>query len=208
VLDQFNQSYLFHVLGGATGSGKTELLTMLASRGAQTIDLEGIANHKGSAFGGLGQLPQPSTEHFENLLALGLASQEKEKPIWIENESRLIGTCFLPEAFWQQLQSAPIYQLEVNKDTRIDRLAKEYGHFPMEVLAEKTEILRKKLGGQHANKAIELLSVGDIHGWLDVLLVYYDKTYAYGGEKNASRIRSISHDWNDIEPSIKKLLES
>lgn len=207
VQQQFQEPYRIKILGGATGSGKTELLHKMKVKGAQIIDLEGIANHKGSAFGALGQPEQPSTEHFENQLALALASQDKNKSIWFENESRLIGTCFMPEALWKQLMVAPIFQMNVDTEVRVSRLVQEYGSFDKAILAEKTEILRKKLGGQHANRAIELLHEGNMSGWIQILLVYYDKTYGFGSEKNASRITSMLLDWNNPEVTIDKLIE-
>lgn len=207
VLSVFQVPYKLQIIGGATGSGKTEILHKLKARGEQIIDLEGIAHHKGSAFGSLGQKTQPSTESFENTLALQLASFDATKTIWIENESRLIGNCYIPEAFWEQMQIAPILQVSVPLSVRIERLLIEYGHFEPSLLAERTEILRKKLGGQHANFAIEMLNQGKMHEWMETLLVYYDKTYTYGSEKNAHRIESFPFSWENPELSINELIK-
>jgi tRNA 2-selenouridine synthase len=207
VLDQFEIKYPLLIVGGATGSGKTEMLHRLAEKGEQIIDLEGLAHHKGSAFGSLGQLPQPCTETFENELAMQLFACQKDQTIWIENESRLIGTCFLPEPFWNQMQQAPILRVEVPQSVRASRLLIEYGHFERDLLIEKTEILRKKLGGQHANYAVEMLKEGNMMAWMETVLVYYDKTYGYSSEKNAYRSETIEFDWNKAEIEIKKLIE-
>ena len=207
VLSQFDKTYKIQILGGATGSGKTEILHLLKEKGEQIIDLEGIAHHKGSAFGSLGQAPQPSTESFENQLAMALFGFDNNKMIWIENESRLIGNCYIPEAFWNQMQDAPICQLQVSLDTRVERLLKEYGYFDKALLAERTEILRKKLGGQHANFAIEMLSEGNMEAWMETLLVYYDKTYQYSSDKNAARSFTFTFHWENAESGIEQLLK-
>jgi tRNA 2-selenouridine synthase len=207
IQSRFTQPYTFKIIGGETGSGKTEILKLLQDRGEQIIDLEGLAKHKGSAFGSLGQDPQPSNEDFENSLGLALDKLNRERTIWIENESRLIGTCYIPEGIWQQLQMSTILQIDVSKDVRISRLVKEYAHFEVNILIEKTEILRKKLGGQHLQFAIEKLNDGDFHAWVDTLLVYYDKTYQYSSEKNIDRSRRLSFDWINIEESVQKIIE-
>ncbi len=207
VLSQLELPYKIQILGGATGSGKTEILHLLAQNGMQILDLEGIAHHKGSAFGGLGQEPQPSTESFENAIALTLYNFNRDRIIWVENESRLIGTCFLPETFWQNMQSAPILEVSVPLSIRVERLLKEYGHFDITLLADKTEILRKKLGGQHATFALEMLQVGNIQAWMETVLVYYDKTYGYSSVKNANRISRIDFDWSHINLSIDNLIK-
>jgi tRNA 2-selenouridine synthase len=204
---QFEKPLNLKVIGGSTGSGKTEILHLLQKKGEQIIDLEGLALHKGSAFGGLGFPPQPSTESFENSIGLIIFGFDLSKKIFVENESRLTGHCFLPLGFWNQMQSAPIIEVEVDKETRIKRLVKEYAHFDIELLKEKTNILRKKLGGQHANEAIEHLESKRFELWIDKLLVYYDKTYGYSVEKNTARLKTIEFNWRLVDESIDKITQ-
>jgi tRNA 2-selenouridine synthase len=206
VLSSFEKKYKLRILGGATGSGKTEILLNMKEKGVQVIDLEGLANHKGSAFGGLGQKPQPSTEAFENSLALELQIFDSQRVIWLENESHLIGTCYIPNPFWDQMTEAPILKLNIDTNTRVERLLKEYGHFEKSLLIEKTNILKRKLGGQHAQFAIESLEQDRRKDWLETVLVYYDKTYGYGIEKNQHRSTELPFDWNNSEQGISNII--
>lgn len=193
--EQFARPFKYVVLSGATGSGKTEILHLMSERGVQIIDLEGIANHKGSAFGGLGKSEQPSTEAFENQLAEKLGELNIEKPVVFENESRLIGSCFLPQAIWDGLQTGPIIQLNVSLERRLERLSNEYGGFSSDLLIEKIQAISKKLGGQHAKSAVEMVMSGDTKGWINTVLNYYDKTYSYSADKNKERSKLLDFEW-------------
>lgn len=202
VQSAFNAPYKFLILGGSTGSGKTEILTKLATKQYQVLDLEQIANHKGSAFGGLGNPPQPSTEMFENLIYETIGKFDLGMPILVENESRLIGNCYIPDSLWENFNKSNILVIEVDKNTRIKRLVHEYSHFEISTLIEKTSQLRKRLGGQHLNEAITALENKDFEHWIDKLLVYYDKTYDYSLENNKERIKSIPFNWANIENDL------
>lgn len=175
-----SQDFNLLILGGATGCGKTELLHLLRERGEQVIDLEGLAKHKGSAFGGLGQDPQPTYEQFENLLANELMQLDQSRRIWLENESRLIGSVKIPDVLFENIRKAPVLEISIPFEKRIDRLAQEYGHFDPEILAENTTKLTKRLGHQRMADAVQKVRSGDIRGWIADILTYYDKTYAYG----------------------------
>lgn len=175
------------VLGGMTGSGKTEILGHLSALGETVIDLEKIAHHKGSAFGGLGQLPQPSNEHFENMLALEWAkipnvpvSGHQRSFAWLENESRTIGHNQLPNAVYEQIRLAPVVEIKVSSEMRLERILSEYGRFPVDQLAEMTRKLKKRLGGQHLKESLEYLVNSDLKNWAGKMLGYYDKAYSYG----------------------------
>jgi len=203
---QFERQLSVKILGGKTGSGKTEILYLLKERGIQIIDLEGFASHKGSAFGGLGLPPQPSTEMFENNLALRLSEINENEPLVIENESQLIGKCCLPIKLWSQMQNAPIIEITVDSLTRVNRLIDEYAHFDQDQLIEKTLVLQKKLGGQHAQEAVKYLQEGNFAKWIEKLLVYYDKTYQYSVEKNIHRTSHVDFLWEDKNNSINTII--
>jgi tRNA 2-selenouridine synthase len=171
------------ILSGPTGSGKTEVLQHLREMGQQVIDLEGLANHKGSAFGALGQNTQPSTEMFENFLFEQLYSCDPNKPIWIEDESISIGTVFIPNSFFLQMSTAPTIVLNVPLSVRVDRLVSDYGAFTSAELIGCINKLSKRLGLENVRAAVEGVATGNLFKSVDITLKYYDKAYGYGLEK-------------------------
>jgi len=180
VLHFLQSPFPFLVLAGPTGSGKTEILKRLRNAGEQVIDLEGLANHKGSSFGSLGELPQPSIEFFENQLSHQLACMDLTKTIWIENESRKIGIIVLNEVFWEGMQSAPFVQLNPSLNLRVQQLVNDYGKFSKEDLSSALMRIGKKLGPQHLKGALEDLENNKLDAVAEKALVYYDKTYQFG----------------------------
>ena len=194
-LDVFNRPYQFIVIGGYTGSGKSEILRTLSNIGEQVIDLEKLASHKGSAFGGLMMPPQPSTEQFQNDLFEEALKLNTMKRIWIEDESLAVGKIFLPHDLWMQLSAGPVVELAVSKEVRIERLVREYGGAePAEFLDAMTRI-QKKLGGQNYKEAKEKYLNGDLRTAIDLLLAYYDKAYTFALAKKKDRIK-LHASWN------------
>ncbi|PCH67345.1 MAG: tRNA 2-selenouridine(34) synthase MnmH [Bacteroidetes bacterium] len=179
-LHQFNIQPPLIILGGATGTGKTELLHTLKKKGEQVIDLEDLANHKGSAYGGIKMKTQPTNEQFENELALKLNYLTNDKPIWIENESRLIGKIKIPDQLYEYMRTAKVIDVELPLQLRVKRIAKEYAALPKAELIKATSKLEKRLGNRNMNLAIEHLNNDEHDNWIEIMLVYYDKMYAYG----------------------------
>lgn len=210
-LKQFEKEYHFHLLGGYTGSGKTELLAQLKQEGRHTVDLEALASHKGSAFGHLGQEPQPSQEMFENILAFrlsGILAGSADAIIWLEDESRHIGKCGIPPHIWQQMRNSPVYFLEIPQSVRLQFIVKGYGGFPLESLEAGIWRIQKRLGGLATRQAIEFLQQGNIENCFKILLDYYDKLYKhslYKRENEAALLHSIHCD--DIKPGNTALLK-
>lgn len=165
------------VLGGRTGSGKTEVLRLMAGRGIQVLDLEGMARHRGSAFGALNGVVQPSCEHFSNRLALALAQCDLSMPVWVEDESENIGSANQPEAFYRLLRSSPLAVLEVPRPLRLKRVLEEYGNQPKEEMEQALDRIKKRLGGLEHKRAHEFLDKGDLPSLAGILLDYYDKAY-------------------------------
>lgn len=166
-------------LGGMTGTGKTAILQELAHHGEQILDLEHWAHHRGSSYGALGLPAQPSTEQFENLLALAWADLKPDHPVWIEAESRMVGTCRIPDELFGPMRQAPIVQIERSQAERLQILLAVYGEADREALITATERIARRLGGQHAQVAVEAIRVGDLATAIEIVLTYYDKTYVY-----------------------------
>lgn len=175
------------VLSGRTGTGKTRLLKRLESKGEQILDLEGIANHKGSSFGAIGQDPQPTVEQFENLLAEAMMKLDSDRPAWIENESRKIGRLILPDQFYRQMLQAPLIDIQRTDAERVQLIAEEYGLLPKDELIQAVLRLKKKLGGLRTSQAIEAIVDGNHEDWIANLLIYYDKAYDFDLEKHESK---------------------
>ncbi len=184
VLLQFEKKYWLHIVGGFTGSGKTEVLQCLQQKGQHVIDLEKLAGHKGSAFGNLGLPRQASQEMFENKLASALyktaalqSSEEMQRPIWLEDESQRIGEVNIPVAFYKQMRDKPLYFLNIPFEERLDYIVEHYGKFEKEKLVNTIIRIRKRLGGLETKTAIAHLIEDDIKESFRVLLTYYDKFY-------------------------------
>ena len=173
------------VVGGMTGSGKTELLQALREREEQVVDLEGLARHRGSAYGGVGQPPQPTQQQFENDLALVLDRLDSGRRVWIEDESRMVGRCQLPPSLWEQMRTAPVAVVERGLEERVRRLAEEYGRLDPEALAGCTLRIQRRLGGDRAQEAVRLIGEGNMLPAVRLALSYYDKTYGYGLSKRS-----------------------
>ena len=191
VLEQFTISYSLKVVGGYTGSGKTEILHALQEKNYSVIDLEGLAHHKGSAFGAIGQLPQPSQEMFENILATKLWEVNKNnKPIWIEDESQRIGTVLIPTPLFHLMRNSTCYFMTIPFEQRLAFIVEGYGKFDAQSLIEATERIQKRLGGLETKSAVAHIMQGELKEAFSILLKYYDKWY----EKNAK---------NEVLPKIE-----
>ena len=192
---QFKKKYTFTILGGYTGSGKTLIIQELKQYGKSVIDLEGLANHKGSAFGALGENPQPSQEMFENLLAKKLfainktiafdesGSQtlaDKQNTTYLEDESQRIGLLNLPTDLWNTMRNSSITFIEIPFEERLNYLTNEYGKFDKEKLVNAIIRIQKRLGGLETKTAINYLLENNHKECFRVLLKYYDKCYNKG----------------------------
>jgi tRNA 2-selenouridine synthase len=210
VQKSFGTPFQLLVLGGETGSGKTEILHQLQALGEQVVDLEALAHHKGSAFGALGQEAQPSVEEFENVFFNELRKKDPSKRIWVEDESKSIGRVFIPVAFWNQMKQASLLKLEIPKSIRVQRLLKEYGHFGKAELEGSILRIQKRLGGLATRECMEALERGDLETVTEITLGYYDKAYnhPHADRANPNSIRTLKIEFNDPEAAARKILEA
>lgn len=197
------------ILGGMTGSSKTHILRYVRQMGRQIIDLEDLASHKGSAFGALGQPPQPSTEQFANNLFSLWSKLDPVEPVWLEDESRNIGTVFLPESFYSNMQKAKTIVLLMDINTRMPRLMEEYSKYPADELKASVIKISRRLGGDNTRDALEAIDMGDISKAIEISLVYYDKTYQYSiKKKNKADVVYVETDTDDVSINAMKVLEA
>ena len=193
VLQQVALPYNFTIIGGFTGSGKTEVLHQLKKEDKIIIDLEALANHKGSAFGNMGT--QPSQEMFENVLSKSLydisctkndenltsTNYQPQTPcIYIEDESQRIGNLQIPSNIWLQMRKSTILFLEIPFEERLDFITAEYGKLNKETLVNAIIRIQKRLGGLETKNAINHLLENNTKESFRILLTYYDKWYLKG----------------------------
>lgn len=180
VLKQFEKEYPISIIGGYTGSGKTETLHRLHKMKEAVLDLEGIACHKGSAFGNLGQPAQPKQEMFENLLATRLYELmvlQQAEHIWTEDESQRIGEVNIPIRLYSFLRTRNLYFMDIPFEERLNYIAEQYGQFEKDKLISATIRIQKRLGGLETKTAVSCLLENDIKGAFAILLKYYDRFY-------------------------------
>lgn len=207
IRESWNKPARLIVVSGKTGSGKSEILRVIKTKGYQVLDLEKTANHKGSAFGAIGEVPQPTNEQFENNLAGQWLAFDFDKPIWLEDESRFIGKVKLPESLYMKKQSSPTLCINMPAALRIKRLVVDYASFPKELLAQSILKIQKRLGGQNAKEALEALEKNDFENAIRIVLSFYDKTYTYDVEKKTdAEIHYIDTDTEIAAANAEKMI--
>ena len=206
VIASFQDVPFIRVLGGCTGSGKTETLRHLHELGEQVVDLEALANHKGSSFGMLGEAPQPTQEHFENLLWAALRRVDRTRPVWLEDESRKIGRLLLPEPLYSGMRNAQLFHADMPRQERVQRLVHDYGGHAVGDLAEALGRIARRIGPQHARKAREALECGRLDEVVHITLEYYDRTYAHGlSQRDPSTIVRLEAHTGDLRGLAQRL---
>ncbi len=196
VLGQFERPWPLRLLGGRTGTGKTDLLLALRRAGVAAVDLEGLAHHRGSSFGGLGMPPQPTTEHYENRIAAALVAQQGAPEIWLEAESAQVGRCRIPHGLWRAMKQAPVLEVRRPLEERLRLLVAIYGDHDRAALAEATRRISRRLGPQRTAIALEALERGDCAAAFLPMLDYYDRCY----EHDLSSHARTAVDLGDLPP--------
>jgi len=175
--EQLSKPTSLILLGGYTGSGKSEILDYLETKGEQVIKLEKIANHKGSAFGWIGEEKQPSQEQFENSLSECWLKLDLKKTIWIEDESINIGRVQVPRELFSQMETAPVVVIGNDMKNRVNRLVSDYKHGSPEELVEVFTRIKTRIGLNNSKLAIEAVNRNELHIAAEIALNYYDKAY-------------------------------
>ncbi len=179
VLNCFKDKKKLIVIGGKTGTRKTKILTKLKSLDYQILDFESLANHRGSSFGGLGMIKQPTNEQYENLISEHLDKFNKLKFIFVEAESPNIGKNRIPHELYKQMKNSKRIEIIRDERIRIDELVKTYSKYEKNDLKESVLRISKRLGPQRTKVAIESIDNEDWENVCKSVLDYYDRCYEH-----------------------------
>ena len=211
-LEDLPTKFTYKVLCGLTGSGKTHILRQLQQRGAQVLDLEALANHRGSLLGEEWQekpTPQPSQKYFESLLLQQLQKFDVNKIVWLESESNKIGRVYLPLSLWQKMKQASCVEIQLPIAARVNFLLQEYPYLvnnPI-FLKAKLELIKSRIGKQKLNQWYQFI---DSEQWQylvkDLLICHYDPTYSQSIERDFTNVEKQLNLINLSDDSIKEIL--
>jgi tRNA 2-selenouridine synthase len=209
VLDQFEATYPLYLLGGMTGSGKTRILHELRALDQQVIDLEDLAQHQGSSYGSMNKFVQPTQEQFENNLAAELNKHDKQRKIWVEDESSSIGKCMVPRPFWNQMVTSFLIDIKVPAGQRMEALVQEYGSLDKKFLLECTMRIRKRLGLDRAKNAMLAITEDRMADFIRVVMTYYDKSYRTSlAHRDPGHILSVDLENTDHHQNAREILNA
>lgn len=197
VRQDFQRPARLHLLTGMTGSGKTDILMAMRRLGAQVIDLEALASHRGSVFGNVGLPPQPSSEQCENNLHAQWAALDFSRPVWLEDESKRIGDVTICDEFFARMEEGRRFVVDVPTEGRVRRLTALYaagGHD--DALCHALDVLRKRLGGELHARCVQAVRAHEYADAVRLLLHYYDKVYRRSDEdaRVAARLTCAEDD--------------
>ena len=207
VLNQFEAELPIRLIGGKTGTRKTDLLNYINKEYIHVIDLEGMANHRGSSFGSLGMEEQPTTQQFENILAesLDIFHKTKALEIWIEAESSNLGKCSIPKDLYAKMKKAPIIEIIKKKNERVKNLVNLYSQNSQNELRDAVNRISKRLGPQRTKEALIAIDKKEWSKACEAMLDYYDRCYEYE-LKNTRIINSINLSGLSLKSSLNKIL--
>ncbi|MDD5470974.1 MAG: tRNA 2-selenouridine(34) synthase MnmH [Sideroxydans sp.] len=191
-LETLPARFSFRIICGPTGSGKSRLLDALTAKGAQVLDLEGLANHRGSVLGSFPSQAQPSPKSFETALVQAMSKLDPARQVFVEAESSKIGRLTLPAPLVTAMHSSACVLLDTTREARIALLMEEYRHFidDPETLIKKLEILKPFHGAKRIEEWSQLIRDGKFDALVNELLaLHYDPGY----------LRSLNSHYGDME---------
>jgi tRNA 2-selenouridine synthase len=192
-IDQQAQALSFQVICGPTGSGKSRLLQSLTMHGAQVLDLEKLAAHRGSVLGNLPAESQPSQKMFESRIWQTLRHFVADRPVYVESESKKIGNCRVPELLMEKMRASPCIALELSSESRVQLLMEDYAHFVQQphLLSLQLDHLITLHGREKLKRWHALAKSGDLTNLVHELLAeHYDPAYLRSIQRNFLQLSS------------------
>jgi tRNA 2-selenouridine synthase len=198
----------YRVVCGSTGAGKSRLLQVLRAQGAQVLDLEALANHRGSVLGLVPGSPQPGQKQFESRVWAALRQFDPLRPVYVESESKKVGDLRVPLALIERMRCAPCLRLDLPLDARVALLLEDYGHFVTDTAAfcERLDALRATRGKEvvqgwqdaaHAGRTPEVVR--------ELLVQHYDPIYAQSMKRNFDGVAALLAElrWDGSPASLE-----
>jgi tRNA 2-selenouridine synthase len=194
-LDEAAKQFSFRVICGMTGSGKTRVLQEARDYGAQILDLEALAIHRGSVLGNEPNIEQPSQKGFETALWNALRALDPSRPVLVESESKKVGGLHIPDALMEKIRSGACIELRSSPQTRVSWLIREYHHFLTDTdnFKAKLALLTAHYGKVQIAKWNEAIAAGQFSSLVEELLIkHYDPSYQSSIVRNFPQY-SIDH---------------
>ncbi len=195
-VEQLSGQIGWRVVCGATGSGKTRLLEALADQGAQVLDLEGLACHKGSVLGGIPGLPQPSQKRFESGIWQALRGFDRSKPVFVEAESKKIGRLQVPDALIDAMRDSPCLAIDASREARLEFLLRDYAYLgdDVEDLKFRIDCLKSLQSNETLERWGELADARDFSTlFAEFMDLHYDPLYRRSQNKNYRQFPQARH---------------
>ena len=186
-LERMPEPFAFRVICGATGSGKSRLLEALDAEGAQVLDLEALAAHRGSVLGELPNAPQPTQKSFETAIWAKLSAFDPARPVYVESESKKVGNLRVPDNLITRMRASACLRLEASTDVRVALLMEDYAHFVADpaALASRLQLLRDLHGAERIGLWQTQLAAGEWRPLVrDLLESHYDPAYRKSLSRN------------------------
>ena len=204
-IDEFAKRFTWRVVCGATGSGKTRLLEALAAEGAQILDLEGLAQHKGSVLGALPGRPQPSQKRFESGIWSRLVGLDSARPVFVEAESKKIGRVHVPDALIDAMRASPCVAIDATREARLEFLLRDYEYLgdDPDDLAFRLSCLKSLQSNETLERWCELAARRDLPTlFAELIDLHYDPLYHRSQNRNYRRFADARrYPCDDLRPA-------